>query len=370
MRRKEIQSLNKGITLIALVITIIVLLILAGITISALIGESGIVTKTSDAKEQTQRESAREKIQLSIISSYTADGTFDRTILKEEIRKYGGSILSEEETTIVVEMDGYQEAIDMKTGRFQTLEEHQPILKATYIGTRAFTVEVDTAGKNFSKFSYYVDDAIKEQESNHPTFSLENLQPENTYQVKAILEDENGNIKELNPLTITTQPFTYLYFNGNEFTELSGGWEENIISSNNQLGGGSTATPPVVGNGSYSSGSITKNVDNIFLSTQHSSYNAIGSTTVAIKSKKTIHFSNYKKLYVEGTFYNSYNAGGSIQFFTEDDVLQTGWDISSSLNKDLDLKDIQEAYLNISIHCSYTGGTKGTLTIKCIRLEK
>ena len=43
---------NKGITLIALVITIIVLLILAGITIAMLTGENGLLTKAKDAKEQ------------------------------------------------------------------------------------------------------------------------------------------------------------------------------------------------------------------------------------------------------------------------------------------------------------------------------
>ena len=42
----------RGITLIALVITIIVLLILAGVTIATLTGENGILTKATDAKEQ------------------------------------------------------------------------------------------------------------------------------------------------------------------------------------------------------------------------------------------------------------------------------------------------------------------------------
>ena len=37
---------NKGITLIALVITIIVLLILAGVTISTLMGENGVITRS------------------------------------------------------------------------------------------------------------------------------------------------------------------------------------------------------------------------------------------------------------------------------------------------------------------------------------
>lgn len=45
------QEKNNGITLIALVITIIILLILAGITISTLTGENGLLTKANTAKK-------------------------------------------------------------------------------------------------------------------------------------------------------------------------------------------------------------------------------------------------------------------------------------------------------------------------------
>ena len=44
---------NKGITLIALVVTIIVLLILAGISIAMLIGQKGILNRAAEAKEKT-----------------------------------------------------------------------------------------------------------------------------------------------------------------------------------------------------------------------------------------------------------------------------------------------------------------------------
>ena len=56
---------QKGITLIALVITIIVLLILAGVTISALSGDNGILTNASKARKQTEIEEIREKIKQS-----------------------------------------------------------------------------------------------------------------------------------------------------------------------------------------------------------------------------------------------------------------------------------------------------------------
>ena len=48
--RLEIKQ-EKGITLIALAITIIVLLILAGVTIATLTGNTGILTKATESSE-------------------------------------------------------------------------------------------------------------------------------------------------------------------------------------------------------------------------------------------------------------------------------------------------------------------------------
>jgi len=57
---------QKGITLIALVITIIVLLILAGVSIAMLTGENGILTQANSAKSETNKAEATEKISLAL----------------------------------------------------------------------------------------------------------------------------------------------------------------------------------------------------------------------------------------------------------------------------------------------------------------
>ena len=51
----------KGITLIALVVTIIILLILAGLSIQILSGENGLINRTISAKETTEK-SRRKRI--------------------------------------------------------------------------------------------------------------------------------------------------------------------------------------------------------------------------------------------------------------------------------------------------------------------
>lgn len=57
---------KSGITLITLVITIIVLLILAGVTIATLTGENGILTRASEASKQTEIASVKEQAQLDV----------------------------------------------------------------------------------------------------------------------------------------------------------------------------------------------------------------------------------------------------------------------------------------------------------------
>ena len=52
---------NKGITLVALVITVIVLIILAGVTISLVLGDNGIITKSKEAKQNITNASSEEK---------------------------------------------------------------------------------------------------------------------------------------------------------------------------------------------------------------------------------------------------------------------------------------------------------------------
>lgn len=77
---------SKGITLIALVITIIVLLILAGVTINAIMGENGVANKAKDAKIQTVI--GREKESLSVAySACQAENLLEGDVTKEQLKK-------------------------------------------------------------------------------------------------------------------------------------------------------------------------------------------------------------------------------------------------------------------------------------------
>ena len=62
MRTKE----TKGITLVALVITIVILLILAGVGLNMVLGENGIITKAKLAKQMSEVSNEKEAIQLDV----------------------------------------------------------------------------------------------------------------------------------------------------------------------------------------------------------------------------------------------------------------------------------------------------------------
>ena len=91
---KENLKQEKAITLIALVITVIVLLILAGVSIAMLTGDNGIITQAQKAKEKTEQASDEEGIQLAIMSASMNDNGYtenlDETSLRNKLENQFG----------------------------------------------------------------------------------------------------------------------------------------------------------------------------------------------------------------------------------------------------------------------------------------
>ena len=95
MEQKRMQKNSKGITLIALVITIIILLILAGVTIATLTGDNGILTQAGKAKDKTTEAESIERVQVEVAGSYGIDGTIDKEQLNKNLKNINGLIYNE-----------------------------------------------------------------------------------------------------------------------------------------------------------------------------------------------------------------------------------------------------------------------------------
>ena len=110
--RKEIEKRKnkkeRGITLIALILTIIILLILAGVTISMLSGDNGIITRVGNAKDAIEQSSLKEEVGLAVSSYRINKQTEGIGDLEAELRKIQEASVEEiEEGTYYVERAGY-----------------------------------------------------------------------------------------------------------------------------------------------------------------------------------------------------------------------------------------------------------------------
>ena len=90
---KKIKS-TKGITLISLVITIIILLILAGITIVTLTGDNGLINRAQDASIATDVAETKEQIQLELMGRYN-NGSYTNSDVIVAVKKITGNDIEE-----------------------------------------------------------------------------------------------------------------------------------------------------------------------------------------------------------------------------------------------------------------------------------
>ena len=97
MEKQKLKE-NRGITLVALVVTIIVLLILASVTLAMIVGENGIIAKAKEAKEKTEIATWEERIDLAIIE---AEGEKRNPTLEDVIDKlYDNDIIDDKENDV------------------------------------------------------------------------------------------------------------------------------------------------------------------------------------------------------------------------------------------------------------------------------
>ena len=148
----KIQTEN-GITLLALVITIIILLILAGVAISALT-QTGLFDKAKQAKEITNKKSAEEKMKL-LLSEWRIENTIDGTTLIEFLnKKLESNQIQDFEYD--EESENYEIVID---NQLITVNKNGEILEIGNVGPRPIISEikiVNSAGEEIPQKSIEV----------------------------------------------------------------------------------------------------------------------------------------------------------------------------------------------------------------------
>ena len=132
MLRKKYDK--KGITLIALVVTIVVLLILAGITISLVFGSNGVIQKAQDSKEQTKIGEMREKLEMAKVPVY-ADGNGSYKVQDYWGRIESEGLIADKTVDIIDNKDGTYEVTTTPGYVFEiTVEPNKEIAENVIIG--------------------------------------------------------------------------------------------------------------------------------------------------------------------------------------------------------------------------------------------
>ena len=142
MKKKEQLKLNhqivskeeRGITLIALVVTIVVLLILAGITISLVFGSNGVIQKAQDSKEQTAIGEMREKLEMAKVPVY-ADGNGSYKVQDYWDRIESEGLIADKKVDVIDNGDGTYEVTTTPGYVFEiTVEPNKEIAENIIIG--------------------------------------------------------------------------------------------------------------------------------------------------------------------------------------------------------------------------------------------
>ena len=122
---------NKGITLVALVVTIIVILILAGVSISMLTGQNGILKRATEANNTTEVASEKEGIQMAITASQMASDNYT-SIKKDGLQSKLNSYFGKEKTTLEDNKDGSYTVTMNNSKRKYTIEDDGSIIEGVY----------------------------------------------------------------------------------------------------------------------------------------------------------------------------------------------------------------------------------------------
>ena len=219
------RKTGRGITIVSLVVTIIILLILATVSIQSLT-HTGMFASANKAKLDTKRSQISEWLGLEVISEQTNNPTGSaeqiinqthKNVLdkQEELKRFGKDIKVEDVSTeedgeqvdvyfyVVVDKDIYK--VDLKNHKFiGELGKMLPVIKIVSISntTNSIKVKVKTSRNEGGIVEYYIkseDDTrytLKATKNDDSEYVYDNLIQGKKYSVKVVAKAENGQSAE------------------------------------------------------------------------------------------------------------------------------------------------------------------------------
>lgn len=155
---------NKGITLISLVVTIIVLLILAGVSISMLTGENSILMQATKVKKKNEETTELERVQLTVTSALAqGHGTLNEEYINISFQEEFGQTPAKKGTSYVYE-SSLKKYVIFESGDVIALNKNE------HIGA---TLEYSTIGIDVIGIEYMDERSSKAQVTEWQIFDIE-----------------------------------------------------------------------------------------------------------------------------------------------------------------------------------------------------
>ena len=311
-KNNSLKSSN-GITLIALVITIIVLLILAGISISMLSGDNGLLKKAGDARDDTIVGQEKEQVELAYVSA--------------AVKKLGDN----------VDKDDLQDELDVSVGDEKTL----------VTGTSTLNVHFNDTNHNYTVNAGIVTRIADGENNNNVTDGI----------AKDITVSEGGsaillkNTGELYLITYNGEDGEYVQYEDEQGTQIATGVKEyyedgSYLTISNELCGydwnSETSFTLVSGVEKYYG-------DGIYISTENElcSYDLDSKTSTTLASE-------VKNYYGDGIFIRTTN-----------ELCSYDWDSETSTTLASGVKEYYEGYYISTANelCSYDWNSGSSTTL-------
>ena len=99
---------NKGITLIALIITIIILLILAGVAINMVLGQNGILNNSKEATQKYKDSQEKEELSLMLSNYYMTKAEDDNVDLEAYLNENNAILQGEQDGSYIIKYKEYE----------------------------------------------------------------------------------------------------------------------------------------------------------------------------------------------------------------------------------------------------------------------
>lgn len=119
---------ENGITLVALVVTIVILLMISGVTIASLSGENGLVKKAIEARNKNDEVSVKEEMEIEVMQSFSKKGEIEIDRLNNRLKRIKGLIYNNNQLSDINKITELPVVVEVGENSYQIKDNGKVLL--------------------------------------------------------------------------------------------------------------------------------------------------------------------------------------------------------------------------------------------------